>query len=132
DREVEQAEISFSALRLKPNPNGPDIFRLERAFLADKRPLFQGAGLQGTGNGTAVCMVASSIPTVPLPAPPMRRHASLPNDRLRRGCGPSALCAPMARWRRKQTCSTDKTRRERLTHIALLSAIRGSSRSSSI
>jgi hypothetical protein len=26
DREVEQGKISFPALQLKPNPNGPDIF----------------------------------------------------------------------------------------------------------
>jgi hypothetical protein len=40
------------------------------------------------------------IPTVPLPARPMRRHANLPNDRFRRACGRSALGAPMARQRR--------------------------------
>jgi hypothetical protein len=98
DREVEQSEISFPALQLKPNANGPDIFR---PFCPIKRPLFQGARLQETGSGIAVCMVvASSIPTVPLPAPPMRRHANLPNHRCRWACGRSALDAPMARERR--------------------------------
>src|SRR6516165_9501555 len=36
DRKIEQGEISFPALQLKSNPNGPDIFRLERAPLADQ------------------------------------------------------------------------------------------------
>ena len=36
DRKVEQGKISLPALQLKPNPNGPDIFRLERALLADQ------------------------------------------------------------------------------------------------
>src|ERR1700731_4075062 len=36
DREVEQGKISLPTLQLKPNPNGPDIFRLERALLADQ------------------------------------------------------------------------------------------------
>src|SRR6516225_10701124 len=30
DRKVKQGKISFPALQLKPNPNGPDIFRLFR------------------------------------------------------------------------------------------------------
>jgi hypothetical protein len=68
DRKVEQGEISLPTLQLKPNPNGPDIFRLERRFWPIKRLLFQGAGLQGTGNGVAVCMVASSIPTAHPPS----------------------------------------------------------------
>ena len=29
DRKIEQGEISFPALQLKPNPNGPDISRLQ-------------------------------------------------------------------------------------------------------
>ena len=45
--------------------------------------------------------IGTTIPTVPLPAPPMRRHANLPNDRFRRACGRSALGAPMARQRRR-------------------------------
>ena len=61
-----------------------------RRFWPIKRPLFQGAHLVGTGNGIAVRMVASSIPTVPLPAPPVRRHANLLNDRFRRAFGRSA------------------------------------------
>ena len=35
DRKIEQGEISFPALQLKPNPNGPDIFRLQWTPLAD-------------------------------------------------------------------------------------------------
>ena len=45
DREVEQSKISFPALQLKPNPNGPDIFRLERALLADQAALVPGSPL---------------------------------------------------------------------------------------
>src|ERR1700737_2198677 len=45
DREVEQGKISFPALQLKPNPNGPDIFRLERALLADQAALVPGSPL---------------------------------------------------------------------------------------
>src|SRR5262252_6521438 len=36
DRKVEQREVAFEAFQLKPDPNCPDIFRLERAFLADQ------------------------------------------------------------------------------------------------
>src|ERR1700730_2735411 len=102
DREVEQVKISFPDLQLEPNPNGPDIFRLERALLAGQTALVPGTRLQETGSGIAVCMVASSIPTVPLPAPPMRRHANLPKDRFRRACGRSTLGAPMSRQRRNR------------------------------
>ena len=44
DREVGMAQTSFG---------------LRGRFWPIKRPLFQGARLQGTGNGIAVCMVAS-------------------------------------------------------------------------
>jgi hypothetical protein len=36
DRKVEQGEISFPTVQLKPNSNGPDLFRLQRALLADE------------------------------------------------------------------------------------------------
>jgi hypothetical protein len=49
DREVEQGKISFAALQLKPNPNGPDIFRLERALLADQATLVPGTPLARNG-----------------------------------------------------------------------------------
>jgi len=49
DREVEQGKISFPALQLKPNPNGPDIFRLERALLADQAALVPGSPLARNG-----------------------------------------------------------------------------------
>jgi hypothetical protein len=49
DRKVEQGEISFPALQLKPNPNGPDIFRLERALLADQAALVPGSPLARNG-----------------------------------------------------------------------------------
>src|SRR6516164_8652544 len=101
DRKVKQGKISFPDLQLKPNPNGPDIFRLERALLADQAALVPGSLLARNGQWEiAVCIVGSSIPTVPLPAPPRRRHANLPKDRFRRACGRSALGAPMARQRR--------------------------------
>jgi hypothetical protein len=31
DRKVEQSKIALTALQLKPDPNSPDIFRLQRA-----------------------------------------------------------------------------------------------------
>jgi len=43
DCKVEQGEISFPALQLKPKPNGPHIFRLERALLADQSVLIPGS-----------------------------------------------------------------------------------------
>jgi hypothetical protein len=49
DREVEQSEISFPALQLKPNANGPDIFRLERALLADQAALVPGSRFARNG-----------------------------------------------------------------------------------
>jgi hypothetical protein len=49
DREVEQGKISFPAPQLKPNPNGPDIFRLERALLADQAALVPGSPLARNG-----------------------------------------------------------------------------------
>jgi hypothetical protein len=49
DREVEQGKISFPALQLKPNPNGPDIFRIERALLADQAALVPGSPLARNG-----------------------------------------------------------------------------------
>jgi hypothetical protein len=49
DREVEQGKISFPTLQLKPNPNGPDIFRLERALLADQAALVPGSPLARNG-----------------------------------------------------------------------------------
>jgi hypothetical protein len=49
DRKVEQGEISFPALQLKPNPNGPDIFRLERALLADQAALVPGSPFARNG-----------------------------------------------------------------------------------
>src|ERR1700704_2567685 len=36
DREVEQGEIALATLKLKPDPDRPDLLRLERAFLADQ------------------------------------------------------------------------------------------------
>src|SRR4051794_4950605 len=41
-REIEQREIALPALKLKPNPDRPDIFRLERALLADQTTLVPG------------------------------------------------------------------------------------------
>ena len=102
DREVEQGKISFPTLQLSRTRMAQTSFGLRGRFWPIKRPLFQGARLQGTGSGIAVCMVASSIPTLPLPARPMRRHANLLNDRFRRACGRSALGAPMATQRRKR------------------------------
>ena len=32
DGEVEQSEVAFLPLQLEPDPYGPDIFRLQRAF----------------------------------------------------------------------------------------------------
>jgi hypothetical protein len=49
DRKVKQGKISFPALQLKPNPNGPDIFRLERALLADQAALVPGSPLARNG-----------------------------------------------------------------------------------
>src|SRR6202045_5402660 len=49
DREVEQSEISFPALQLKPNANGPDIFRLERALLPGQAALVPGSPLARNG-----------------------------------------------------------------------------------
>jgi hypothetical protein len=49
DREVEQGKTSFLALQLKPNPNSPDIFRLERALLADQAALVPGSSLARNG-----------------------------------------------------------------------------------
>src|SRR3984893_3636242 len=49
DRKVEQGEISFPALQLKPNPKGPDIFRLERALLADQAAPVPGSPLARNG-----------------------------------------------------------------------------------
>src|SRR5439155_19740413 len=49
DREVEQSEISFPALQLKPNADGPDIFRLERALLPDQAALVPGCPLARNG-----------------------------------------------------------------------------------
>jgi hypothetical protein len=49
DRKVEQGEISFLALQLKPNPNCPDIFRLERALLPDQAALVPGSRLARNG-----------------------------------------------------------------------------------
>src|SRR6476619_420279 len=51
DREVEQGKISLPALqlKLKPNPNGPDIFRLERALLANQTALVPGSPLARNG-----------------------------------------------------------------------------------
>jgi hypothetical protein len=43
DREIEQGKISFPTLQLKPNPNGPGIFRLERALLADQAAVVPGS-----------------------------------------------------------------------------------------
>jgi hypothetical protein len=48
-REVEQGKISFPALQLKPNPNGPDIFRLERELLADQAALVPRSPLARNG-----------------------------------------------------------------------------------
>jgi hypothetical protein len=45
DRKVEQGEIWFPILQLKPDPNGPDIFRFERALLADQSTLVPGSPL---------------------------------------------------------------------------------------
>jgi uncharacterized protein YcgI (DUF1989 family) len=36
DRKVEQSKIAFAALQLKPDPNCPNIFWLQRALLADQ------------------------------------------------------------------------------------------------
>ena len=44
-RKVEQGEISFPILQLKPDPNGPDIFWFERALLADQSALVPGSPL---------------------------------------------------------------------------------------
>src|ERR1700758_2198005 len=49
DREVEQGKISLPTLQLKPNPNGPDIFRLERALLTDQAALVPGSPLARNG-----------------------------------------------------------------------------------
>jgi hypothetical protein len=49
DREVEQGKISLPTLQLKPNPNGPNIFRLERALLADQAALVPGSPLARNG-----------------------------------------------------------------------------------
>src|SRR6516225_10142975 len=65
DREVEQGKISFPALQLKPNPDSRDIFRLERALLADQAALVPGSPRARNGQWIAVRMVASSIPTAP-------------------------------------------------------------------
>jgi hypothetical protein len=46
DRKVEQREVAFAALQLKPDPNCPDIFRLERALLADQAALVPGSVLR--------------------------------------------------------------------------------------
>ena len=104
--QIEYHEIAFVPLHPTPDQT---FFGFKGRFWPIKRPLFQGARLQGTGSGIAVCMVASSIPTVPLPAPPMRRHANLPKDRFRFACGRSALGAPMARQRRKPPLPVNST-----------------------
>src|SRR3954449_274083 len=39
DREVEQGEVALSTLKLKPNPDCPDLLRLERALLPDQATL---------------------------------------------------------------------------------------------
>jgi hypothetical protein len=96
DREVEQSEISFPALQLKPNAMAQTSFGLRGRFCPIKRPLFQETHLQETGIGIAVCIVASSIPTVPLPALPMRRQVSMGMR------PPIGLRAPMARRRRNR------------------------------
>src|SRR5215831_1492482 len=75
-------------------------FGLRGRFWPINRSLFQGARLGGTGNVIAVRTVASSIPTVPLPALPRRRHSNLSNERCRRASGRSAFGAAMARQRR--------------------------------
>ena len=49
DREVEQGKISLPALQLKPNPNGPDIFRFKRALLADQAALVPRSPLARNG-----------------------------------------------------------------------------------
>jgi hypothetical protein len=42
DREVEQSEVTFPAFELKPDPDCPDLLRLERALLADQATLVPG------------------------------------------------------------------------------------------
>ena len=50
DREVEQGEVALSPLKLKPDPDRPDLLRLERAFLANQATLVPGF-LVKTDNG---------------------------------------------------------------------------------
>ena len=42
DRKVEQGEVAFAVLQLKPGPNGPYILRFKRALLADHTALVPG------------------------------------------------------------------------------------------
>jgi len=42
DSEVEQRQIAFGLLHLKPDPNGPDLLRPERTLLTDKATLVPG------------------------------------------------------------------------------------------
>src|SRR4051794_857533 len=68
DGEVEQGKVALSTLKLKPNPDCPDLLRLERALLPDQATLVQGVFANPTWVGIVVCMIASSIPTTLLPA----------------------------------------------------------------
>lgn len=78
DRKVEQSKIALTALQLKPDPNCPDIFRLQRALLAGQVTLVPWSLLDGAEDGIAVCMVASSIRPHRSQRAPIQRQANLP------------------------------------------------------
>jgi hypothetical protein len=65
DRQVEQREIALSNLKLKPDPDGPDLFRLERALLTDQAALVPRCLAKPITVGIVVSIVASSNPAAP-------------------------------------------------------------------
>jgi hypothetical protein len=69
---IEHREIAFAAFRLEPDPDRPDIFRLQRALLTDQASLVHGSRRRGRDIGFSMGMVASDADP-----PPQRRSTSI-------------------------------------------------------
>jgi hypothetical protein len=60
-----KATVAGTGGKLEPDPDCPDLLRLERALLADQATLIPGTSAKPTSVGIVVFMVASSIPATP-------------------------------------------------------------------
>ena len=115
DRKVEQREVAFAALQLKPDPNCPDIFRLERALLARSGgPCSRERSWNALMMGSRCAWVVSLIPTAPPACADEAANQIYPNARFRSEFGRSCSCAavvtsaesgpPQSIWHRLPEC----------------------------